>query len=115
MTAQPGTPSVFILWMILLVLFYVGFVIIPRLLLRQAVSQIVERFRQSHSLCSESPKTADELGLGPQSLTDRLFRFRDYRPYALQVLIKFGIVRLTQEGKMCLLEDKLPSWDRQKA
>ncbi len=115
MTMQPGAPNIFILWVIMLALFYVGFIIIPRLLLRHAILQVVERFRQSHSLCSESPKTADELGLGPQSLTDRLFRFRDYRPHALQVLIKFGMVHLAEEGKMCLLEDKLPSWDRQKA
>ncbi len=109
MPPQQDVPSIFVIWVILLVLFYVGFGIIPRLLLRQAVSQVVERFRESHTLCSEGLKTANELGLGPQSLTDQLFRFRDYRPYALQALIKFGVVRVTEEGKMCLLEDKLPS------
>ncbi len=115
MLPQQDLPSIFVIWVMLLVLFYIGFVIIPRLLLRQAVSQVVERFRESHSLCSESPKTADELGLGPQSLADRLFRFRDYRPYALQALIKFGVVRRTEEGKMCLMEDQLLSSSRPEA
>jgi hypothetical protein len=64
-------------------------------------------FHQSHSLCSESPKTAGELGLTPQSLMDRMLRPRDYKPYALWLLIKLGIVRLSGDGKMCLPEDKI--------
>ncbi len=104
--------STLLFWVILLAFFWLGIFVIPNLLLRQAVSQVLDIFRQSHSLCSESPKTANELGLVPPSLVGRLFKRRDYKPYALQLLIKSGMVRLTREGKMCLLENKLPGFQR---
>jgi hypothetical protein len=93
---------------ILFILFWLGLFVIPRILLRRAISQVISIFRRSHSLCSESPKTVDELGLAPQSLMNRLFKLRDYKPYALQFLVKAGIVRQTEGGKLCLAEEKLP-------
>ncbi len=96
--------------MILLALFWIGLFVIPWVLLKRAILQGVSIFQKSHSLCSESPKTAAELGLARQSLTDRLFKARDYKPYALQLLIKSGMVRLTEAGKMCLMEDKVPNF-----
>ncbi len=95
-------------WIILLTVFWLGLFVLPRLLLRRAILQVIRIFRDSHSLCSETPKTANELGLASQSMMDRLFRPRDYKPYALQLLVRSGMVRLSGEGKMCLLEDKMP-------
>ncbi len=98
--------SSFIFWGILLALFWLGIFVIPRILLRRAISQVIRIFRGSHSLCSENAKTVDELGLAPPSLTERLFKPRDYKPYALQFLIRAGLVRVSGEGRMCLLENK---------
>ncbi len=100
-------------WMILLSLFWIGFFILPQMLLRRAIAEVVNIFRQSHSLCTETPKTAEELGLAPQRPMDRLFKRRDYKPFALQWLIKSGFVRLTGEGKMCLWENKLPGFQQE--
>jgi hypothetical protein len=100
--------SYLLFWMVLLTLFLMGFFVIPRILLRRAISQVVRIFRDHHSLCSEIPKTVEELGLTPQSLMDRLIKPRDYKPYALQVLINAGVIRQGKEGKLCLLEEGLP-------
>ncbi len=101
-------------WVILITLFWLGLFVIPRILVRRAVLQVVRIFRQRHALCSETPKAVEELGLAPQSLVDRLFKPRDYKPYALQLLISSGVIRLTEGGRMCLLEDELPELQRVK-
>jgi hypothetical protein len=98
---------------ILLMLFWLGFFVIPSLMLRRAISQVIRIFRRNHSLCSESPKTVGELGLAPQGLMDRLFKPRDYKPYALQFLARAGAVRQTEDGKLCLVEEKLGHISRQ--
>ncbi len=109
---EATTMSNLLFWMILITLFWVGFFVIPRVMVRRAVLQVLNIFRQSHTLYSEIPKTVEELGLEPRGLTDRLFRSRDYKPYALQILINSGMVRLTEGGKMCLLENKTPEFQQ---
>jgi hypothetical protein len=95
------------IWIIFLSLTYLAFFVISKYLIRRAVFQVVDRFKMNHSLCSENPKTADELGLGPPSLYDRLTKPRDYKPYALELLIRTGVIRVTDEGKLCLPENKM--------
>ncbi len=104
---EPNTSN-FLFWLMLLAFFWIGLFVIPRMMLRRAVLEVLNIFRQSHSLCSENPKTVDELGFTSQNLTGGLFKPRDYKPYVLQMLIKSGVVRLTGEGKMCLWDDKIP-------
>ena len=94
-------------WMMLFVSFWLGFFVIPGVLLKRALGQVTDSFTKSHSLCSETPKTMVELGLAPRSLTQRLFRPRDYRPYALQWLLRTGAVRETGDGKLCFEDEKL--------
>jgi hypothetical protein len=48
--------------------------------------------------------TADQLGLQPPTFFERLFKPRDYKPYALQMLIRTGAVLFTDNNKMCLME-----------
>ena len=93
-------------WVILVILFCLGVFVIPSYLLRRAIFQVVTIFRRSHSLCSESPKTIDELGLTPPALMDRMLKARDYKPYALQVLIRARVVRQTDDGKLCLIDER---------
>ncbi len=106
---ETNTARVLFFWVILLVLFWLGVFVIPRIRLKRTLFQVMGIFRETHSLCSETPKTPAELGLAPQSLMDRMVKFRDYKPYALQLLIKSGMVRLTGRGKMCLLENRIPN------
>ena len=91
----------------LLLLFVVGFFVIPNILLKRAVSQVIRIFRQHHCLCPHGSKTVEELGLKPPGLVDRMLKTRDYKPYALQMLIKTGVVRQTEDQRLCLSEEKL--------
>ncbi len=102
---ETGSANVISL-MVLFMFFWLGLFVIPGLLLRKAISQVISVFRRNHSFCTETPKTIEELGLAPQNQLNGFFKARDYKPYALQVLIRAGVVRLGEEGKMCLLEDK---------
>jgi hypothetical protein len=94
-------------WVILGMLSWLGLFVIPAFLLRRAIRQVISMFRRNHSLCSESPKTVHELGLARQSLMDRFWKPRDYKPYALQFLVGAGVVRETEDARLCLLEDKM--------
>lgn len=76
-------------------------------MMRRAIAQVIEIFRQRHSLCPASARTIDELGLAPPDLLGRMVRRKDYKPYALQVLIKLGIVREVGDGRVCMSEERL--------
>jgi hypothetical protein len=82
-------------------------VIISGLLVKRATYQVIDRFCSFDALEPGKAKNMEQLGLVPPGLFERLFRPRDYKPYALQGLSKAGFVRATQEGKLYLVEEKL--------
>ncbi len=92
--------------MILLTLTAAVFVV-PSFLLKRAIGQVIRIFRRSHSVCSEGTKTAEELGLQPPDFFEKLAKPKDYKPFALDALVETGIVRVEEDGKLCLLEEKL--------
>jgi hypothetical protein len=52
-------------------------------------------------------KTLRELGLESPDFFQKMVRPRDYKQYALQILIKRGMVSVTKDGKLFLVEDML--------
>lgn len=93
-------------WIVLFTLFWVAIFVIPAFRLRRALLQVIGIFRNTRSLCSAGVKSLDDLGLAPPNIWEGLFRLRDYKGYALQLLIRVGVVQLSEDGKMCLLEEK---------
>jgi len=102
-----GTLETLLGWVVMFSLLWVGILGISVLMLRRAISQVINSFREGHSFCPQNPKSAEELGLAPSRFADRPRILRDYRPYALDLLIKTGAIRVTEEGKLCLLESGL--------
>ncbi len=94
---------------LLILIFLVLLVVIPFAMNKRAVIQVIKRLRQHGALNPESAKTIDELRLNPPTFRERIMRFRDYKPAALQGLIRVGIVQLTEDGKVYLSEEKLKS------
>ena len=92
---------------LLILIFLVLLIIVPYMMNKHAVIQVVKRLRQLQSLDIDSAKTVYELGLQTPSFRERLFRFRDYKPSALQGLIQAGIVQMTEDGRLYLSEEKL--------
>jgi hypothetical protein len=81
--------------------------LIPRWRLKRAIRQVIQIFRKHNATDVKNAKTDDELGLRPRGLMERMFRGRDYKPYALTALMNGGVVKTTEDGKLYLSEEKL--------
>lgn len=81
--------------------------IISGVLVKRAAYQVIDRFCSFDALEGRKARDVQDLGLAPPDFFQRLFRPRDYKPYALQSLNRAGIVRTTREGKLYLVEEKL--------
>jgi hypothetical protein len=93
--------------LILLAVFGMSLFILPRFMLKRAMSQVLRVFRVHRSLSKESAKTVEELGLKPHSFMERFMKSRDYKPYALQILTRQGVLCQTEDGRLYLSEEKL--------
>lgn len=74
---------------------------------RRATFKVIEIFRLHNALGINNAKTVEELGLEKPDFVQRVMRGRDFRQYALQVLIKRGVVYETEDGRLYMLEHKL--------
>lgn len=81
--------------------------VIPGWRLKRAIRQVIQIFRKHNATDAKNAKTDTELGLKPRPMLERMMSLRDYKPYALTVLIRAGVVRQTEEGKFYLSEEKL--------
>ena len=84
-----------------------GLYVIPRWRLKRAIRQVITIFRQNNALDKKTAKTIDELGLRPRGFVERMLYTRDFKPHALDGLLKAGIIKGTEDGRLYLVEDKL--------
>ena len=93
---------------VLLIMIFVALLItLPLMMNKRAIKQVIKRFRDREACDPDSAKTIDELGLTPPSFRERLMRFRDYKPAAMNGLVRVGIIQVTGDGRFYLAEDKL--------
>ena len=92
---------------VIIILAVLGLFVIPRFMMKRAISRVIGTFRQQYALDAKSARTLQELGLAPRGFMEGMFRGRDYRPYALNILQKGDIVVVTEDGRLYLSEDKL--------
>lgn len=76
-------------------------------LTKRAIFKIIRIFGDENALSPERAKTIAELGLTPPSFIERIGRPRDYRQNALKILIKAGVVQLTEDGRLFIPENKI--------
>jgi hypothetical protein len=88
-------------------LMILGSFMISGFLVKKATYQVIDRFCTYDALEARKARTIQELGLAPLDFWQRMFRPRDYKPYALQFLSKAGAVNTTRDGKLYLVEEKL--------
>ena len=72
---------------LLIILFLVVIIFLPMLLNKRAVIQVIQIFKKHGAIDAESAKSIVELELTKPSFKDRMMRFRDYKPAALEGLI----------------------------
>ena len=106
------TNALFIL--LIAILAVAGFFVLPRIRIRRAVDQVVGIFERNNAVDVRSAKTVDELGLRPPTFSEGMMRMRDFKPYALQILVHTEVVRQTDGGRLYLAEDRLPAADADK-
>ncbi len=99
---------------LLVVVSILGVLLIPQLLIRRAMTSVIRIFRQCGAVGISSARTADELGLRPLGMFDRIMKPKDYKPRALHFLISANIVQVTEGGKLYLSEENLASSQLQK-
>jgi hypothetical protein len=102
-----GSNGTVLLVLIAMVIALVGSLYVRTLLTRRAIFKVVEIFYQHHALGMEGAKTRHELGLERPDFFQRMMKPRDYKQYALQILIKRGIIREDEEGRLCMVEERL--------
>ena len=66
-------------------------------------------FRRNNAIDVRSAKTVDELGLRPPTFLEGMLRMRDFKPYALQILMQTEVVRQTDGGRLYLAQDRPPA------
>jgi len=100
------------LFIILIVIVAIlGFFVLPRIRIGRAIDQVMAIFERKNALDARSAKTIDELGLRPPTFLQGMLRMRDFKPYALQILMHTEVVRQTDGGRLYLSQGKLPATD----
>jgi len=92
---------------LMVILFIVVMLVVPQWMLTRNVPKVIRIFRQQNAVGGKNAKTIEELGLLPKSMFQRMFNRRDYKPQALQFLIRTTVVEMTEEGKVYLNEETL--------
>jgi hypothetical protein len=92
---------------IIILLMLVAAFYLLRFFTRRAVRQVVAVFRQQGATNSRRAKTLQELGLVQAPMLQRMFKPRDYRPQALQVLAREGVLRVVEGERVYLSEEAL--------
>jgi len=92
---------------LIVILVIVAMLGIPYLMMKRAMGHVIKIFKNNSAIDARSAKTIDELGLRPRTRLQGMLRARDYKPQALNLLIKAEIVRMNEDGKLYLSDDKL--------
>jgi len=92
---------------VVMVLAFVGVLYIRAFFTRRAIFKVIEIFYQHNALGVRGAKTLHELGLEPRDFFQRMTKPRDYKQYALQILVKRGIILEKEDGKVYLAEERL--------
>jgi hypothetical protein len=96
-----------LLILLLVILAVLGSRVLLRMRIKRAVNQVAATLEHSNALDVRSARTIDGLGLRPPTFLQSMIRMRDFKPYALQVLMKAEVVLQTDGGGLYLSQDRL--------
>ncbi len=93
--------------MVILLLMIVAAIALYRLMFIRGLRRAVATFRQCEALDAERAKSLEELGLESRPYVRRMFRPRNYKASAADLLFRQGIIQATNEGRFYLSETAL--------
>jgi hypothetical protein len=99
-------PTVLLI-LLIIILAILGFFVLPQIRIRRAIKQVVAIFERNNAIDVRSARTIDELKLKPRTFLQGIGRIRDFKPYALKILMDAEIVCQTDGGRLYLVQDKL--------
>ncbi|MBN1367402.1 MAG: hypothetical protein JW967_05710 [Dehalococcoidales bacterium] len=94
-------------FILIIIMFLVIIIFLPQFLLKRAVRQVVWIFRNNHATSPATAKTLDELNLTQPGFLQRMVSRRDYKPMAIDLMSKEGIIIMLEEDRCYLSEEKL--------
>lgn len=80
---------------------------LPQLLIGRTIPDVIKIFKNHDAIGLKNAKTVEELGLTSQTMVQRMWKPRDYKPRALQLLLNANIVQMTEDGKLYISEENL--------
>lgn len=95
------------MFFVLVVLAFAGVLYVRAFFTKKAIFRVIEIFYQHNAVGIKGAKTLHELGLEPPDFFQRITRPRDYKQYALQILVKRGIILENEDGKVYLAQERL--------
>ena len=98
---------VFLALIIIMIVAFGGSLYVRTLLTRRAILKVMDIFYQHHALGMKGAKSRHELGLNHPDFLQRMMKPRDYKQYALEILINRGIITVIEGGRMYMVEEKL--------
>src|SRR3972149_10485032 len=96
-----------VLILIFMMIAFGGVLFIRTFFTRRAIFKVIKIFDQHNALGIYGAKTPHELGLERHDFFQRMTRPRDYKQYALQILIKRGIIFENEDGRLYMVEERL--------
>ena len=100
-----STRVIIILILILILLLALAFVG-SNFMMRRALKAVIKMFRKGDALSPETAKFAEDLGFKKKSFL-QFKALRDYKPTAMNILMRAEVIQTTEDGKVYLSEDRL--------
>ena len=94
---------------LLVVTMIVAMIGLPVIFMRRAIPAVIRIFREHNAIKANAAKTPDELGFKSRTILERMWKPRDYKTQALQLLRNADIIKMTEDGKLYLSEEDLMS------
>ena len=95
------------LFFIVMVVALGGSLYVRAFLTKRAIFKVIDIFYRHQALGTKGAKTRHELGLERPDFLQRMMKPRDYKQYALQILMKRELVVEDVEGRLYLVEERL--------
>ncbi len=99
------TSAILIFILVIVLLLVVAF-LGSNILTKRALKAVIKLFRAFNALTPETAQYAQDIGLKNRGMF-QMRGLRDYKPAALQFLMKHEIVKATEDGKLFLSEESL--------
>lgn len=96
-----------LLIIILIILGLAAVFLIPYILTRRAIRQVVNTFRKQNATSPQTAQTLADLRLQQKGLLQKQMTTRDYKPTALHLLMEIKVILTTEEDKYYLSETAL--------